>query len=112
MHFDNFTQEEKDYFVEKLGDLITVCNDDKIYIEDKENYDQFALVKYTCHKGTIYLLEIEEDPDGLFEINEGVWMPNSQYVYYEITKEGIEQFVAEREDGFSLIEYTFHCSGK
>ena len=39
-------------------------------------------------------------------------MPNSQYVYYEITKEGIEQFVAEREDGFSLVEYTFHCSGK
>ena len=112
MHFDNFTEEEKLYFKEKLGDLITVCNDDKIYIEDKENYDQFALVKSTCQKGTIYLLEIEDDSDGLFEVNEGVWMPNSQYVYYEITKEGIEQFVAEREDGFSLVEYTLHCSGK
>ena len=44
MHFDNFTEEEKLYFKEKLGDLITVCNDDKIYIEDKENYDQFTLL--------------------------------------------------------------------
>ena len=112
MHFEDFTQEEKDYFKEKLGDLITEINDNEIIIEDEDNCDSFTLLKYPCYKGTLYLLETEDDPDGIFEVNEGVWMPNSQYVYYEITKEGIEQFAAEREDGFSLIEYTFHCLGK
>ena len=112
MHFDNFTQEEKDYFKEKLGELVTEINDDEITIEDDENSDHFALLKYTCYKGTLYFLEIEDDLDGIFEVNAGVWMHNPQYVYYEITKEGIEQFAAEREDKYSLREYTLNCLGK
>ena len=112
MHFEDFTQEEKDYFAEKLGDLITEINDDEIIIEDEENCDNFALLKYTCHKGTLYLLKCEDYPDDIFEVNKGVWIPNSKYVYYEITKEGIEQFATEHEEGFSLVEYTLNCSGK
>lgn len=111
MHFDNFTQEEKDYFVEKLGDLITDISDEEICIED-ECGESFTLLKYPCHKGTLYLLEVPDDPDGIFEVSEGVWMPYSQYVYYEITKEGIEQFVAEREESSSLRDYTLSSLGK
>ena len=111
MHFEDFTQEEKDYFAEKLGDLITEINDDEIIIEDEENCDHFVLLKYACYKGTIYLLKIEDDSDGIFEVSEGVWMSNSQYVYYEITKKGIEQFVDERAVGISLCEYTLNCLG-
>lgn len=113
MHFENFTQEEKDYFKEKLGDLVFIdINDEEITIEDTENCDNFTLLKYPCYKGPLYLLETEDDPDGIFEVNAGVWMPNPQYVYYEITKEGIEQFVAEHEEGYSLIEYTVNNLGK
>ena len=112
MHFEDFTQEEKEYFAEKLGNLITEINDDEIIIEDEENCDQFTLLKYPCYKGALYLLQCEDDLDGIFEINAGVWMPNPQYVYYEITNEGIEQFAAEREEGYSLREYTLNSLGK
>ena len=112
MYFDNFTQEEKDYFEEKLGDLITDISDDEITIDDDENCDHFIILKYPCHKGTLYLLQMEDDPDGIFEVSDGVWMPNSQYVYYEITKEGIEQFAADGEERYSLREYTLSNLGK
>jgi len=112
MHFDNFTEKEKAYFKEKLGNLITNCYDNEIHIEDKDNCDHFILLKYTCYKGTLYLLKMEDDLDGIFEINAGVWMPNPQYVYYEITEEGIEQFAVEHEKGYSLREYTLNSLGK
>lgn len=108
MHFEDFTQEEKAYFEEKLGNFITDCCDKEITIDDYENCDHFTLLKYSCHKGTIYLLEVEDEPDGIFEVSEGVWMPYSQYVYYEITKEGIEQFVADGKDRVTLKEYTIN----
>ena len=112
MHFEDFTQEEKDYFVEKLGDLIIDCSDEEITIEDYCG-ECFTLLKYPCHKGTLYLLQTEDDPDGIFEVNEGVWMPYSQYVYYEFTKEGIEQFVIDGEEyGGSLKDYTLSSLGK
>lgn len=112
MHFDNFTEKEKAYFEEKLGNLITDCCDDEIYIEDEDNCDHFILLKYTCQKGTIYFLEMEDDSDDIFEVKTGVWTPISQYVYYEITKKGIEQFVADGKDRTSLRKYTFNCLGK
>lgn len=111
MHFDNFTEKEKAYFEEKLGNLITYCSDGAIEIDDKYG-EIFTLLKYPCHKGTIYLLQTEDDPDGIFEVIEGVWMPNSQYVYYEITKEGIEQFVADGKECGGLINYTLNSLGK
>ena len=48
MHFDNFTEEEKLYFKEKLGDLITVCNDDKIYIGQIEKTEDYIDLSTTC----------------------------------------------------------------
>ena len=112
MYFEDFTQEEKDFFEEKLGSIFGGYKNDEIIVEDQENGETFSIFKYPCHKGTLYLLETEDDPDGIFEVNEGEWMQYPQYVYYEITKEGLEEYANNREEGYSLREYTLSYLGK
>lgn len=105
--FEDFTEEEKEYFSSKLGDIVKGIDIDRIIIED-DNY--YELVKMNTYKGDQYLLRMEDDPTiGLVEIGSGRWVPAPDEVYYEITKEAIEEYASTpEEDRYSLFEYTVY----